>query len=198
MAKPSMYPLIMRIKSYLAVCSLICLIVVAEMAAGCVGKPIDEDDPADNDTTPAKAMMAISLDFTDDMFELLNIELSVFDGVETKTFALEESMMGSNPHVWQTTLASDKLPATFFVSTEVTMKDEDLVPPPFTYTTGYVYQYALYNAAGKKVFSGTPYSKSGKQSASGIAAKSMIQSGRLNRFHRFSFDAEGNFTYGDK
>ena len=53
---------------------------------------------------------------------------------------------------------------------------------------------ALYNAAGKRVFEGTPYASTGSSDGSGAKIAERINAGALDHTYTFTFDAKGNMT----
>ena len=127
---------------------------------------------------------------TEDMLNYCNIEVTYNDGTGAKTVMLTKDNVDEG-FSWKQTVVAKHLPATFTFSRKVTLKQSVDEVETFTYTRGYFYAYAFYNAAGKHVKDGTPFNYINEIPVSGAAVATIINSGRLDKTYTYTFDEKG-------
>jgi hypothetical protein len=180
-------------KMMMTLAAVLCCAMTMTVFTACGSDDDDSKNPAE-DTTPKQVAMNFVLYNTADMLNYCNIEISYDNGLgNAKTVTLTKDMVNEN-FSWKQMLTADRLPATFTISRKVTLKQSIDEVEKFTYTRGYSYAYALYNAAGKRVFESTPYANTGSSDGSGAKIAERINAGALDHTYTFTFDAKGNMT----
>jgi len=187
-------------KIMMTLAAVLCCAMTTTVFTACGGDDDDNNTPTPetqaDDTTPKKVMMVFSYYATEDMMNYCDIQVTVGNKTEamTKSNTTKEKIGGAELYVWKQTVASNELPAHFDFSRKVTLKQSIDNVEEFTFTHGKAYDWALYNAAGKQVKKGTPYSKATAQPGPGANVANLINNGNLDDTSTFVFDKDGNMT----
>lgn len=180
--------------SFLAALTTICAMTMTIVFTACGSDDDNNDTPNSEDTTPKKVMMNFTYYATEDMLTYCDVQVTVGNKTEamTMTNTTKESIKGVEYYAWKQTVSANELPANFTFSRKVTLKQNIDDVAVFTFTRGYAYNYALYNAADKKVKDGQPYKNIGTESGPGANVAALINEGRLDNTSTFAFDKDGN------
>lgn len=165
--------------------TLAVVLCCASLLVSCNKSDSSKDQP---DTTSAFVQMTFSFSATPDMVTYTDMTVSYEAGNEKNS----ENMTSTD---WSKTVKVN-LPCTIKFSRTVAVKDGAQLTSDktFAYTTGYGVSYNFLNAAGEQIkrggIAGTSASGSGKADKVG----ELINNGRLNSEHVYSFDKDGKLA----
>lgn len=174
-------------KKYLMGAAAICCMMISGVALTACG---DDDEPTNptEDKTPAKVTMKFEYTLSQDVIDYCDVVVTYNDGTGVKT----ETMTSTT---WSKTVSA-KLPATFSFSKKVTLKSSKDITQASSVKVerNYKYVYELLNAEGKTLNSGNYADMGYSMTLAGSGAAQLINNGRLDDSHTYTFDANGNLA----
>ena len=171
-------------KKYLIGAAAICCMLISGVALTACGGD-DEPSNSTEDKKPAKVAMKFNYSLSQDVLDYCDVVITYNDGTGAKT----ETMTSTT---WSKTVSA-QLPVDFSFSRKVTLKSgKDITKATsLTISRNYSYSYELFDEAGKTLNSGNYTGTGSSITSAGSAAAALVNEGRLNDSHSYSFDANG-------
>ena len=172
-------------KIMMTLTAVLCCAMTTTVFTAC-GSDDDSSTPEEQSgDTPAYVEMTFTFWGTQDMLDIADMKVTYNDGTGDKT----ETVTTAN---WVKTVKA-ALPVSFKFERKVTLKEGITLndDQTYSYVNTHSVEYAVLNAKGKGIKSGTAGSMGQPNGLKGSTINSVITSGRMNASHTYDFDKDG-------